>query len=198
MTAYSLLRILALLGGLVVFSGCAHNIQINPDLSNVRNMETASALNKNVAYYISAEDRIKLVTTPGGGGDKVSYKPYADSEGALNTILSNVFARVYSISDLNDAGFLREKEISFIFLPSISTNSSSESLMTWPPTDFTFTLTCTAIDAEGNEFWDRTVEAKGHADYKEFKSDFGLAARRAVELAFRTLLSEIDKSEEFK
>ena len=183
---------------LIILSGCAHNIQLTPDMAKLRQVETSASIDKNVAYYISAEDKLKKVTTAGGGGDKVTYKPYADSEGALNTILSKMFSRVYSISAIDDHEFIREKNISFIFVPQIITNSSSSSVFTWPPTEFTISLSCEAYDGNGGVIWKKTVESKGNAEFGEFKSDFSLAARRASAEAFTALLNEISKAEIFK
>jgi hypothetical protein len=178
---------------LVGFSGCAHNIQLTPDLEKLRNVESISSIDKNVAYYISKEDKIKEVTTPGGGGDKVTYKPYADSESALNAVLSRMFSKVYSIKSLEDKNYIKEKDISFIFIPKITTNSSSSSAFTWPPTEFTISLSSRAIDAAGKTIWEKTLDSKGNAEFSEFKSDFSLAARRASESVFINLLEELEK-----
>jgi hypothetical protein len=192
---YISLKLCLTIIALVFFSGCAHNIKLTPDLAKLRSVESNSKIEKNVAYYISAEDKVKVVTTPGGGGDKVTYKPYADSESALNTVLSKVFSRVYSINSMENKSYINEKEISFIFVPTIITNSSSSSAFTWPPTDFTISLSCKAIDSEGETIWDKTLESKGNAEFSEFKSDFSLAARRASETVFVKLLEELSKEE---
>lgn len=186
-------KVYLIIAVLVLFSGCAHNIQLTPDLAKLRSVESNVTIDKNVAYYISAEDKMKVVTTPGGGGDKVTYKPYSDSEGALNTVLSRVFSRVYSITSLEDKKYIKEKNINYIFIPTIVTNSSSSSAFTWPPTDFTISLSCHVIDSEGKTIWDKTLQSKGHAEFNEFKSDFSLAARRASEAVFINLLEELEK-----
>jgi len=190
------LKIYLVFVSLIVLSGCAHNIQLTPDLAKLRQAESNSVIDKNVAYYISVEDKVKQVTTPGGGGDKVTYKPYADTEAALNTVLSKVFQRVYSISSIDDTKYINEKNISFIFVPKIITNSSSNSLFTWPPTEFTINLTCKALNTKGQTIWEKTLQSKGNAEFSEFKSDFSLAARRASEALFAELLREIAKAEQ--
>jgi hypothetical protein len=171
---------------------------LTPDIEKLRQVEVSSTIDKNVAYYISVEDKEKEVTTPGGGGDKVTYKPYADSEAALNTILSKIFSRVYSVNSINDHEYIKKKKISFIFVPKIITNSSSSSLLTWPPTEFTINLTCQAFDENGSVIWEQTVDSKGSAEFSEFKSDFSLAARRASMEVFAALQSEISKEDTFK
>lgn len=174
----------------VLATGCAHQIQLTPDLAAVRGVE-ATAIDKNAGYYISAVDKAKEVITPGGGGDKVKYYPYKDTEAVLNTVLSKVFARVYSVPSLTDEAFIQEKGITYIFKPAIKTDSHSSSAFTWPPTSFTFELTCEVTDAAGNTVWTKTVSAEGNAEFDEFKSDFSLSARRATEKAYTMMLEEI-------
>jgi hypothetical protein len=181
---------------LFILSGCAHDIQMNPNLNSLRQIEINSVIDKNVAYFISVENKEKQVTTPGGGGDKVAYKPYADSEGALITVLSKTFAKVYPINSIDDTKYIKEKNISFIFIPEILTNSSSSSAFTWPPTEFTISLSCKAINTKGLTIWEKTFQSKGNAEFSEFKSDFSLAARRASEALFVDVLKEIAKEEQ--
>jgi hypothetical protein len=183
---------------LVTLSGCSHNIQLTPSLEELRQVENNGVSNKNVAYYISAENRVKQVTTPGGGGDKVTYKPYADSEAALNTILLKAFSKVYSINSITDKQTISEKSISFIFVPKLITNSSSSSPFTWPPTEFTISLSCEALNKDGDVVWTKAINSKGNAEFSEFKSDHSLAARRATAEAFTALLDEINKEDIFK
>lgn len=191
-------KFLILIAMLVTLSGCSHNIQLTPSLEELRQVETNGPSNKNVAYYISAEDRVKQVTTPGGGGDKVTYKPYADSEAALNTILLKAFSKVYSINSITDKQAISEKNISFIFVPKLITNSSSSSAFTWPPTEFTISLSCEALNKDGDVVWRKAINSKGNAQFSEFKSDHSLAARRASAEAFAALLDEITKEDIFK
>jgi hypothetical protein len=191
------LIIIALIG---VISGCAHGIQLTPNLDDLHNtdVEVENKINKNVAYYISQQDMETEVITPGGGGDKVKYYPYRDTEAALDTMLSKVFNHVYSIPLIKQAAFIQEKNISYIFKPSIKTDSSSDSIFTWPPTHFTFELTCTATDPSGNEVWSKKVKAEGNAEYDEFKKNFSLSARRASEEAFKLMLAELLNANYFK
>lgn len=181
----------------LLVSACAHNIQINPDLNTLRSETPQGKINSAVGYYISDENKQLKVTTPGGGGDKISYHPYKDSEGALNTILSDLFVDVFTIEDLNDKAFLEEKKIAYIFKPEISTNSSSDSIFTWPATDFTMNLTCEALDANGNAVWLKTVKGEGEAEFSEFAGDFGVSGRRATQDAFIKMKHEIFTSNKF-
>ena len=191
------LIIIALIG---IISGCAHGIQLTPNLDDLHNtdVEVENKINKNVAYYISQQDMDTEVITPGGGGDKVKYYPYRDTEAALDTMLSKVFNHVYSIPLIKQAAFIQEKNISYIFKPSIKTDSSSDSILTWPPTHFTFELTCTATDLSDNKVWSKKVKAEGNAEYGEFKEDLSLSARRASEEAFKLMLAELLNANYFK
>jgi hypothetical protein len=160
-------------------------------------MEVSREIDENVGYFISDENLNKKITSPGGGGDKVSYQPYRDTEAALNTILSRVFNKVYSIDSVDDIQYLSERNIRYIFKPSIKTDSSSSSAFTWPPTEFTFELTCSAVDTNGASVWEKTVSATGKAEFDEFKIDFSLAARRASDKAFQKMLNEISNTDKF-
>jgi len=117
--------------------GCAHHITITPPLTTL-DVTDIVKIDKTVAYYISPADRAKEVTTPGGGGDKVTYLPYLQSESALKRVLSNVFTKVVAIPSLDDKRFIADNRIAYIFVPTMYTNSSSDSAFTWPPTRVTF------------------------------------------------------------
>lgn len=176
--------------------GCSHSIQLAPSLDNIRGIEISRKIDKNVGYHIDDADLNKKVTSPGGGGDRVSYQPYLETEAALNTILSRIFNKVYSVKDINNAQFLAEKNISYIFKPVIKTDSSSSSAFTWPPTEFIFELTCSAVDPTGINIWEKTVSAVGKASFSEFKKDFSLSAKRASDEAFQKMMVEISKANE--
>jgi len=173
-----------------LISGCAHQIQMNPNTDSFS--ESENKINKVVGYHISEQDRKKLVKTPGGGGDDITYTPYKDTESVLFTVLSNKFKDVYLVKSLEDETFIKHNEIKLIFIPKITTHSSSSSAFTWPPTKFTIDLTVKALDAKGDVFWEKQVSKTGEAEYDEFKSDFSLSARRATEQAFLQLANEIE------
>lgn len=176
-------------------TGCSHNIQLNPETAS---FEASKQQNPaKVAYFISKEDTKKSVTTPGGGGDSVTYFPYKDTETILYTVLANKFSDVYKINALDDKKFISDNEIQYIFIPQLETNSSSESALTWPPTNFTISFICKAIDNEGNTVWNKKIDAEGVAEFDEFKEDFSLAARRATKKAFVTLSEELDSKTPF-
>ena len=179
---HSLTRIAVLAVTLLVV-GCAHQINISTPLDALVATQV-SQINKTVGYYISAEDRTKMVITLGGGGDRVKYLPYQESEPALNQVLSNLFTKVVAIPSLEDKQFITSNEIAFIFVPSIATDSSSESTFTWPPTRFTVTLDCEAVEAK--------------VEWSELLQDNSLSARRASKEAFLNLQREINAARAFR
>ncbi len=183
---------------ITLLSGCSHKISISPSLEDIRETQVEKKVDVNVGYYISKHNKEQKVTTPGGGGDKVEYTPYQDTEGALNTILLKVFDRVYSLKSINDKKYIESKNIKYIFTPTITTNSSSESAFTWPPTKFTVVLKCEAISLDGTKIWEETVYAQGNAEYDEFKENFSLSSQRATEKAFKDMLYKLKATHAFK
>lgn len=174
------------IGSAMLAVGCAHQINITPPL-NTLDGNNAVKSNKTVGYYISPADRAKEVETPGGGGDKVKYLPYPESEPALNKVLTNLYTEVVLVPSLDDKQFIANKKIDYIFVPSIQTDSGSDSSFTWPPTRFSMTLNTKAIGPNGNEIWKKSVTGQGKAEFDEFKHDFSLAARRASKATFENL-----------
>ncbi|HPR05471.1 MAG TPA: hypothetical protein PK620_11890 [Denitromonas sp.] len=193
----STLRLLALSFVTLVLVGCAHPIVITPELQSI-DRSSVKPIDATVAYYITASDREKEVITPGGGGDKVKYYPYKELEPALQKVLNNLFRSVKRLDNPNDAGFLQSNDISYVFQPEIITNSNSDSAFTWPPTEFTVDLNCIAIDRSGKTVWQKRIAAKGEASFSEFKSDFSLSAKRATEIAFKQLQTELNAAPEFR
>jgi hypothetical protein len=77
---------------------------------------------------------------------------------------------------------LHSKGISYVVTPQIVTDSSSPSIMTWPPTDFSVTLTCSVADLSGKLIAQPVVHGTGHAEFDEFKHNLGLAAQRQLSM----------------
>lgn len=158
-------------------SGCAHSIAISPNLSDIQGQKNARQLPYKVGYYISPEQKALEVTTPGGGGDKVSYHPYGDLEPALYFTLSQSFDAVEKL----DTAVPENHDVDFVLIPTIKTNSSSTGVFTWPPTDFSVELSCSITRADGTPVDQIQVTGKGHAEYSEFIHDFSLSGKRASE-----------------
>lgn len=188
---------LSLLAGALFLTACAHHIQVHPDVADIRAVQGVEKSPLVVAYHIPAQEMLKEVNTPGGGGDSVSYEPYQDAEAALNAVLSKKFERVYSIASPDDTTYLAEKNISYIFLPVIVTDSSSSNIVTWPPSNFEVELTCKVVDTTGTEVWETKVQGLGEAEFGEYSKDFGIAGRRAMKDAFLKMLQELSTEEAF-
>lgn len=171
-------------------TACAHPISIAPDLSR---LEPAAlpAKRGTVGLYISPEDKARQVTTPGGGGDKIAYYPYRDLESGIFKILGNVYERVILVLSPKDVEALAKDGVSVVARPQIITQSSSESVVTWPPTLFQVQLSCTLTDISGTKIAETFVTGTGNAEFSEFKSDFSLAAKRASEDALKKTQSAI-------
>jgi len=161
-------------------SGCAHKITISPDLTKIEAPANTPRINANVAYYIAEADLAKTVTTPGGGGDKVKYQPYKELETAFYKMLSNVFANVIKIKTPEPTP---ADNVDFVIVPTLVTDSSSSSFVTWPPTRFTTNLITKVTGTANNGGATITVMEAGEAEFSEFKRDFGLAARRSTQAA---------------
>ena len=167
-----------LLGVLLLLGGCSHQIAISP-LETPKRVETSLSAKK-AAYVMTDIDRAKQVHSEGGGGDKVNYYPYRDLEKSIRDALRAIYSDVTVVKSSSDTSTIQANNISFIFTPDITTTSSSTSILTWPPTQFTIKLSCVVVDAAGKEVARFSVSSEGMAEFSEFKNDFGLAGRRAA------------------
>jgi hypothetical protein len=189
------LRAACAAGIIALLSGCAHDITISGDNAALVS-KTPAPINKTVALVITDAERTKEVVSPGGGGDKVAYKPYHDLELPIYLELSNIFKDVVKLNAAPDAATAQSKNLSYIVTPTITTTSSSPSLLTWPPTDFSVTLECTVTDPSGKVVTTKSVTGSGHAEFSEFKRNFGLAAQRATIDAVQKMQSAMAESAE--
>ncbi|WP_414447467.1 hypothetical protein AB4851_12550 [Burkholderia sp. 22PA0099] len=164
---------------IAALSGCAHNITISTDTKALTATPKTEQIDKSVGLIITDEMRNRDVTTPGGGGDKITYKPYRDLEFPMYLVLTRSFKSVERFNAEPDAASARAKGISYLVRPEIITTSSSPSPLTWPPTDFSVTLVCTISDLDGKTIGKAQVSGHGHAEFSEFKHQLGLAADRA-------------------
>jgi hypothetical protein len=191
------IRRLLTIGILLALTGCAHPILMTPD-SKALTADGVQPIPKNVGYFISAENKNKEFVTAGGGGDKVSHYPYRDMEPGLYRVLSNVFADVTALKAQNDTETIRNRKISFVFVPTIVPSSSSDGFFTWPPTNFSLNVDCIVYDAAGKQIATKSVIGLGTASFSEFSGNFGLAAQRASTDALRKLQADLIKSSEFQ
>lgn len=179
-----------------LLGACAHPISLEP--ASVPERVEANLVAKKVAYALTDADRAKEVTTPGGGGDKVSYFPYRDMEKALRGALRAVYQDVIAVKSAVDAPALREAGVAYVFTPEIVTTSSSPSPFTWPPTRFSADVICTVTDPQGAVVAKLRANGSGAAEFDEFKSDFSLSARRAVADVAVKLADEIRRTESLR
>ena len=174
-----------------IIVGCAHPLAINPDIAKIERESSIQPIAKNIGYYIAPDVRERSVTTPGGGGDSVTYFPYKDIEAGFYKMLSNVFQNVTQLKSPNDANTIGKQSITYVITPEITTDSSSPSPFTWAPTRFSLNLTCSISDNGGKLVTKTSVRGEGQAEYDEFKSDFSLAGNRAAQDALLKMQSTL-------
>jgi len=181
----------------LVLGACAHPITIAPNLASLA-APGAPVKPGTVGLYVSAEDKARQVTTPGGGGDKVSYFPYRDLESGIYKVLGNIYERVVLVPSPTDVEALAKSGVSVVARPQIITQSSSGSALTWPPTTFQVQLSCTFTDISGTTIAETLITGNGNAEFSEFKSDFSLAGKRAAEDALNKTQSAIIAEKKLK
>jgi hypothetical protein len=185
--------VVALLG---LLGACAHPMSMSPDLSTIPPQKPS--VQKNAVFVISTEDRDREVTTPGGGGDSIRYFPYREMETGIFQVLSSIYAKVSLLRTSTDKSLMDASGASYVFLPTIATQSSSGSALTWPPTDFAVTIKYKVQDPAGKAVYDNQVEGKGHAEFDEFKKDFGLAGKLAAQDALKKFKAQVEGASELK
>jgi hypothetical protein len=178
-------------------AGCAHPMIIKPEMEKLSAAPQSSKIAKNVGLYIAAPNREKEVTTPGGGGDKVRYKPYADLESGLYKVLGDVFQDVTLLKATNDEA-VAKRSLVYIIEPEVTTTSSSSGVFTWMATDFTVQLTCKVTDPTGQVIGTVSSSGTGHAVFDELKSNFSLAGQRASEDALVKLRGALLQAPELR
>lgn len=184
-----LLLSVAALAAVLTLGGCAHPIALNPNVANLAGSGVAK-IDKRVGLVITEESKKREVTTPGGGGDKVSYFPYRDLESGLYFALSESFTGVTRLGGPADPKLAAEK-LNYVITPDIRTTSFSDSAITWPPTQFTVELICTVVSDSGAAVTTLRAMGDGRASWDEFKGDFSLSAKRASEDALKKLVKAI-------
>jgi hypothetical protein len=182
----------------VCLAGCAHPMTVRPDVARLPVAAQASRIPKAVGLYISPENLNKEVVTSGGGGDKVSYKPYADMQAGLYQVLGNVFQDVEVLKSMSDVDTIAKHSVVYVAIPEINTTSSSSGIFTWMATDFTINLTCKFTDVAGRPVTSVSATGTGHADYSELKHEISLAGQRASTDALDKLQPLLQQSAELR
>ncbi len=185
-----LFAILALAGA-VFLGGCAHPIQLTPDPAALVGTGGAPKIDRTAVLLITDTQLAQEVITPGGGGDKVSYKPYKDLQTGIYVALGEVFTRVGLASSATDPR-IGTDPATVVVTPTITTTSYSPSILTWPPTIFTITLELAFRDPGGTRTVANVrVQGEGRAEFDEFKSDFSLSSKRAAQDALARMIKAI-------
>lgn len=178
---------------LALLTGCSHHMVITPDIDP--NNSKATKIDTKVAYYIPKNIVDELVTTPGGGGDKVDYYPYKDMDLPIYNLLSKKFSDVKKLKTMDERFQIKSDGYSYLIIPTIITSSMSSSAFTWPPTRFQLTLTFEVQDLLGNQVKTLTAIGNGTAEYYEFEKDFALSGKRAANEALNKMMIELNKAE---
>jgi hypothetical protein len=189
------LRLGFMLAVVMMAAGCAHQMTMRADVAGLALPAGATPIPKNIGLYISPENRAKEVTTSGGGGDKVSYRPYADVETGLYKVFVNTFQNVDSMSTLSDVNSIAKHSLTLLAIPEIMTTSSSNGVFTWMATDFTVQLSCKFTDVAGREVATVSSTGTGHAEFSDLKSDFSVAGERASRDALEKFQAAVLQSE---
>lgn len=96
-------------------TGCAHPISLTPDFAKVAGA-TVQKSERKAGLAINEQSRAREVTTPGGGGDKLSYFPYRDLEVGIYQAMSQVFADVSKVSGPQDPK-VKSEGLSYVVTP---------------------------------------------------------------------------------
>jgi hypothetical protein len=184
---------LSIIAAIFVTAGCAHPVSVRPDV----NYASDRTVDTSVGYFISDANRKFEVTTPAGGGDKIRYFPYRDMEPAILSTLGSVFHKVYSVPETGRAAYISDHHLTFVFEPILTTNSSSDSAIFWPATDFDLTIKVTALNASGQTVWNRDFTGHGHVEKGRSLVDVPPAKQAATE-AFGKLHKALMEDPQFQ
>ncbi len=189
------LHVLKLAGAallLAVLGGCSHPLMIAPDIAKIeRPADAKPKIKASVGYYVNEALRNEEKVTPGGGGDKVTSTPYRDLEVGFYKMLTNVFDQVTTLKNPADKDAIGKNKISYVITPRVTPASSSSSMLTWPPTYFSIDLVCEVSDANGKLIDTKRVVGKGNAEFDDFKKDFSLAGKLAMQDALLQMQKQL-------
>lgn len=191
------LRLASMWLAIAMVAGCAHPMIIKPELEALATAPGGERIQKKVGLYISAADKAKEVTTPGGGGDKVRYSPYADLEPGLYKVLGDVFQDV-SILQATDAASIAKYSLAYVIEPEVTTNSSSSGIFTWMATDFSVQVACKVTDASGQAVTTISSAGEGKASSSELMKNFSIAGQRASQDALLKLRESLLQSADLR
>jgi hypothetical protein len=160
-----MLKLSALILSAVLLAGCAHTVSLHPELADIAAPAAAKPSPRRVAFYLAESTRNTTVTTPGGGGDSVTYKPYEELEVALIKMLKNTFASAIRMNEPPDSQELKRRNIDYVVTALITTNSSSPKSTMWAPTEFTLKLQLQLVDTRSGAVVLKEVVGHGKFDH---------------------------------
>jgi hypothetical protein len=179
-----------------LLAACAHPISISPDLNTLPARQPS--VDKSVAYVISAADRDLEITTGGGGGDSVRYFLHRELEAGIFKALSSIYKRVTLLRSATGKDTGASSSPSLVFVPKLASDSSSASILTWPPTNFLITIEYDVFDTAGKRIYNNRVLGRGEATFEEFSKDFGLSGKRAAEDVLKKFADQVYGATELK
>lgn len=180
-------RILCGAALVLIITGCAHPINIAPDLKNIRKNEVSEKSPNKITYYFNEDIEIEVITSA-GGGDKVRYKPYKDLDVGVYKTFSDIFKQTKLVKNSEMA---KDTDADYLAAISITTDSSSDSAFTWPPTTFVINLYAEFKNVKSGEKTHIRSTGEGRADFYEMKGEFNLSAKRASEDLLKKFSSAI-------
>lgn len=179
----------------LMLAACTHPLVITPDMSSM-DIDSVTRIHKNAGYYIAASDKRQVSLGPSSMGESVSYMPYRDLEPAIKSTLANIFDRVSAVPSLNDEKFLRENNISYIFVPRIVRTDMTNRWHQWSPDTFTISLECIVYDQDRHEIWKMATERTGHD--RDNPQDEASAPKMALLRVMQVLQDEINEKSVFR
>lgn len=188
-----LLAALLVIVAALAAGGCAHPISLQSDTTSLVGSGGGRKIERKVALAIPEARKAQEVTTPGGGGDKVSYFPYRDLQTGLYIALGETFSSVILANGPQDPKIAQEGA-TLVLTPDITTTSHSPSLLTWPPTIFGITIELKATAVGNPVAAEVRAQGEGRAEFDEFKADFSLSAKRAAQDVLKKLIQAIQAS----
>jgi hypothetical protein len=188
---------LCALAATLTLGACAHSISIEPGSLLPTGRPTS---NRSVAYVISAADLAREAFDRAPGGDSVNYFPYRDIESGLRQMLQALYAKVVVLRDTGDVAVIQRDDVSLIFMPTLSTQTTRFSPLTWVPTNFSLLISYRVQDVSGREVYHNTAHGDGRAYYTEVidTRESGLAGRRAAREALAKMREQIESAPELK
>ena len=175
--------------------GCAHSINITPSFREIAIDD--NLIQTPVGYYISTVDREKKTEQKTSGGDSIIFNPYMELEPGIQKVLFDRFRVVRILTSSPTPNALKDAHVKLAFIPEFTTETISSGFFTWPPRKFAVKCSIRAVGPDGKVIWSQTYEGVGEAGDNEIYNDFGIAAKRAAEDAFKKFARDLHSTKVF-